>query len=64
MNHNLYRKENILHRCERNPIITPQNIGLPYPVDAVFNCGQTTYQGRTLLLLPVAPAHGNGKPAM
>jgi beta-1,4-mannooligosaccharide/beta-1,4-mannosyl-N-acetylglucosamine phosphorylase len=43
--------EFVLKRHPANPIITPADIPGAY---AVFNPGQTIYQGRTLLLLPIA----------
>ncbi|MDD2302801.1 1,4-beta-mannosyl-N-acetylglucosamine phosphorylase [bioreactor metagenome] len=51
----MYRKEFIMHRHVTNPIITP----LDFPdADAVFNCGQTMFNGKTLLLLSVCPREG------
>ena len=41
--------ENIMHRNDANPIITVEDF--PVPVDAVFNCGQTMYNGQTILLI-------------
>ena len=41
----------LLQRHPKNPIITPRDIPGAY---AVFNPGQTMFQGKTLLLLPVA----------
>ena len=41
--------ENIMHRNDANPIITVEDF--PVPVDAVFNCGQTMYNGQTVLLI-------------
>jgi predicted GH43/DUF377 family glycosyl hydrolase len=38
----------ILKRCEKNPIITPEDIP---GVSAVYNCGATKFQGKYLLLL-------------
>lgn len=42
--------EKVMHRYEGNPIITPKNVK-----DAIgtFNCGQTMYQGKTILLVPI-----------
>lgn len=40
---------NIMHRNDANPIITVEDF--PVPVDAVFNCGQTMYNGQTVLLI-------------
>jgi predicted GH43/DUF377 family glycosyl hydrolase len=37
-----------LHRHPENPLITPKD--LP-GADAVFNCGQTMYKGKTILLV-------------
>ena len=39
----------IMHRYEGNPVITVENF--PVPAKAVFNCGQTTYEGKTVLLI-------------
>ncbi|MBE5039152.1 glycoside hydrolase family 130 protein [Ructibacterium gallinarum] len=48
-------KEKGLFRYENNPIITPAD----YPgALAVFNCGQTMYQGQTILLCAIDPANG------
>ena len=41
--------EYIMHRCEQNPIITLEDF--PVPARAVFNCGQTMYNGQTILLV-------------
>ena len=41
--------ENIMHRYEKNPIITLEDF--PVPARAVFNCGQTMYEGQTILLI-------------
>lgn len=41
--------ENIMHRYEKNPIITLEDF--PVPARAVFNCGQTMYNGQTILLI-------------
>lgn len=41
--------EYIMHRYEGNPIITGDDF--PVPVKAVFNCGQTMYEGKTVLLI-------------
>jgi predicted GH43/DUF377 family glycosyl hydrolase len=39
-----------LHRHEANPILTPKD----FPgAEAVFNCGQTMYQGKTILLVAI-----------
>ena len=38
-----------MHRNDANPIITVEDF--PVPVDAVFNCGQTMYNGQTILLI-------------
>ena len=46
---NLTKSEYIMHRCEQNPILTKDNF--PIPVQAVFNCGQTMYKGKTVLLI-------------
>lgn len=42
-------EEYIMHRHEKNPIITVKDF--PVPSKAVFNCGQTMYQGKTVLLI-------------
>ena len=41
--------EYIMHRYEQNPIITVEDF--PVPARAVFNCGQTMYNGQTILLI-------------
>ncbi len=41
--------EYIMHRCKSNPIITVNDF--PVPALRVFNCGQTTYNGKTVLLI-------------
>ena len=41
--------ENIMHRNKENPIITVDDF--PVPAHAVFNCGQTMYNGQTILLI-------------
>lgn len=41
--------EYLLHRYSGNPIITAKNF--PVPVQSVFNCGQTMYNGKTVLLI-------------
>ncbi len=41
--------EYIMHRNEKNPIITKENF--PLETNAVFNCGQTIFEGKTLLLI-------------
>ena len=43
-------KESLLKRYEGNPIITPDDVP---GSTAVFNCGQTMYDGRTVLLLSI-----------
>ncbi len=43
-------KESHLQRYEGNPIITPDDVPSS---NAVFNCGQTLYHGKTVLLLSV-----------
>jgi beta-1,4-mannooligosaccharide/beta-1,4-mannosyl-N-acetylglucosamine phosphorylase len=55
----LERQKGGLQRCEAfltrhpdNPILQPKDFG---DVDAVFNCGQTIFEGKTLLLVPVCP---------
>ena len=42
-------KEYIMHRNENNPIITVEDF--PIPSYRVFNCGQTMYNGKTILLI-------------
>ena len=42
-------EEYIMHRCNGNPIITVDNF--PVPAVRVFNCGQTVYNGKTVLLI-------------
>jgi len=46
----VYFREYVLHRHENNPILSPR--GFP-GVTAIFNPGQTTYQGKTILLCSV-----------
>ncbi len=41
--------EYIMHRHPLNPIFSKENF--PVPVKAVYNCGQTTYNGKTVLLI-------------
>ena len=41
--------ENIMRRYKENPIITVDDF--PVPAHAVFNCGQTMYNGQTILLI-------------
>lgn len=41
--------EYIMHRYKENPIITVKDF--PIPSNAVFNCGQTMYNGQTILLI-------------
>jgi len=53
------RDNTLLKRHPENPIIAPADF--PYgDADAVFNCGQTMYNGKTILLLSVILA---GEPA-
>jgi predicted GH43/DUF377 family glycosyl hydrolase len=50
--------ETLLKRHADNPIIAPGDF--PYGrADAVFNCGQTMFEDRTVLLLAVLPADGS-----
>lgn len=42
-------EEYIMHRNEKNPIITKEDF--PLETNAVFNCGQTMFNGKTLLLI-------------
>ena len=51
MSNSTISKEFILHRHPQSPVIKVQDVP---NADAVFNCGQTTYNGKTLLLVPVA----------
>ena len=41
--------ENIMHRNKENPIIMVDDF--PVPAHAIFNCGQTMYNGQTILLI-------------
>lgn len=41
--------EYIMHRYKDNPIITAENF--PVPAVSVFNCGQTMYEGKYVLLI-------------
>ena len=43
-------KDTIMHRCANNPVITPSSVTKGY---SVLECGQTMYNGKTLLLVPV-----------
>ena len=52
--------EKVLHRCDKNPIIAPKDIKDGY---ATFNCGQTMYKGKTILLVPVQEM-GNQTPSI
>lgn len=47
-----FRKETMLKRFPENPIITPEDFPFA-PADVVFNPGQTTYNGKTILLVSV-----------
>lgn len=42
--------EKVMHRYPENPIITPGMITDAY---GTFNCAQTMYQGKTILLVPI-----------
>ena len=42
-------KEYIMHRYKGNPLITTDDF--PVPAQAVFNCGQTMFEGKTVLLI-------------
>ena len=42
-------EEYIMHRNAKNPIITKEDF--PLETNAVFNCGQTLFNGKTLLLI-------------
>ena len=46
---NSKNSEYIMHRYKENPIITVDDF--PIPSHAVFNCGQTMYNGQTILLI-------------
>jgi len=46
----MYYKEKYLFRNPANPIISPENFEDAY---ATFNCGQTMYKGKTILLVAV-----------
>jgi predicted GH43/DUF377 family glycosyl hydrolase len=53
-------KEYIMHRYEGNPIITAEDF--PVPAESVFNCGQTMFEGKTVLLIAAIykePINGN-----
>jgi len=51
----MYLEEHILHRHPENPILKPSD----FPdANGVYNCGQTMYNGKTLLLVPVVPREG------
>ena len=52
----MHYNEFVLKRHSSNPIITPKDIPGSY---AVFNPGQTMFEGKTLLLLPVAHNAGD-----
>lgn len=43
-------KDTVMHRSENNPIITPSSFPKGY---AMMECGQTMYNGKYLLLLPI-----------
>ena len=51
----MYERE-MLHRSERNPIITYRD--MPYPCNSVLNPGATTFEGEALLLLRVEDMEG------
>ena len=53
-------QEKVMHRYENNPLIAPRDICDAY---ATFNCGQTMYNGKTILLLPVQEM-GNQVPSI
>ena len=46
----------LFRRCERNPIITVEDI--PFPAEAVLNPGATTFEDQVVLLLRVEHASG------
>lgn len=43
-------KETVMHRMKNNPIITPSDVEKGY---AMLDCGQTMYDGKYMLLIPV-----------
>jgi predicted GH43/DUF377 family glycosyl hydrolase len=49
-------KPNLFHRYPDNPILKP--LEWPYPVNAVFNPGVTSFEGDTLLLVRVEDMRG------
>lgn len=56
------RHEGLLKRYEGNPILVPKDF--PHGMaDAVYNCGQTMYEGKTVLLLSVVQ-RGHRYPAI
>lgn len=56
------RKDTLLHRYAGNPLIAPADF--PYfETDAVFNCGQTMFGDKTILLLSVVARH-NPRPSI
>lgn len=55
MNQNLFRAEGLLKRHPLNPLIAPKD----YPgTEAIFNCGQTMYDGKTILLVAIVFTDG------
>jgi beta-1,4-mannooligosaccharide/beta-1,4-mannosyl-N-acetylglucosamine phosphorylase len=50
-------KETGLTRYGNNPIFSPANVPNS---KAVFNCGQTMYKGKTILLVPIVPEMPDG----
>jgi beta-1,4-mannooligosaccharide/beta-1,4-mannosyl-N-acetylglucosamine phosphorylase len=50
--HTLQSYRTLLKRHEANPILSPRDFPGP-PADALFNCGQVLFEGRTVLLLSV-----------
>ena len=56
----MYYKEEYLFRHPENPIIKPADVDNAY---ATFNCGQTMYNGKTILLVAVQPMD-NSHPAI
>lgn len=52
--------EKVFHRYEKKPLIAPKDVPGAY---GTFNCGQTMYNGKTILLLPVQEM-GNQVPSI
>lgn len=43
-------KDTVLHRCEKNPVLTPLSVPNGYSLSM---CGQTIYEGKYTLLVPI-----------